>query len=697
MACIQDNCQYSNMPVQAQPYTFASMQKNKRFFLSAAWIMALHAVTLAFLSLFRLVQYWTLDSMVADTSASVLPAFIRGLWFDNVIVCYISVVPLIVTLLAAAFGHTPKAIRKFAVWWYAILGSTAFMVSAANIPYFAYFFKNINSSIFEWFGYAGTTAGMVTGEKSYFLYIALFFVCAAAYIYIMVRARRLFDRLTCTRYCARRGNGTIQGGIARIIVLAAMTGLCVFGIRGRTGYNPIKISQAYYCDDAFLNQLGINPAFNLLTSALDDMRKENRELHLMPYPTAITIARQSLGISGKCDSLHVLRRYIDNSMPTDKSAGAMPVMPAAKKNVVIILMESMSANFMQTFGQKQRLTPTLDSLYNTSMAFTNCYSAGIHTNHGMTAALYSFPAMMFRNLMKGTVTPHRDGIPTVLHKEGYHNMFFMTHEAQYDNMKAFFSTNGYDDIYSQENYPKEEVVNSFGVSDHFLFGYALDKINRYAATGRKNTKYAQENDKPFLATLLTVSNHPPYVVPAWFKPKTKEPETQIVEYADWAIGDFLRQASRQPWYRNTIFVIMADHGKIVGKVKGILPESYNHIPLIMFGPGVPTGKVDRLATQVDVMPTLLSLMGISYRYDGFGIDQTRQQRPLVFYSADNQIVARSSSRCFIYEPKTNRSFAYNVKADGTLCETRLTKEFKPLRNYVFAMIQTAQFMLKQQK
>ena len=262
------------------------MQKYKRFFLSLSWVLSLHVLTLVFLSLFRLVEYVALSGMVADTSASVVPAFVRGVWFDNVIACYISLVPLVVTLAAAAFGCTSRAIRKTTVWWYGVLGAVAFMASAANIPYFAYFFKNINSSIFEWFTYAGTTAGMVTGEKSYFLYIALYFVCAALYAYIMVRLRRRFDRLT--------GNGgyravvlgakDITGIAARIAILAAMTGLCVFGIRGRTGYNPIKISQAYYCDDAFLNQLGINPAFNLLTSALDDMRKENRELHLIPTP-----------------------------------------------------------------------------------------------------------------------------------------------------------------------------------------------------------------------------------------------------------------------------------------------------------------------------------------------------------------------------------------------------------------------------
>lgn len=112
--------------------------------------------------------------------------------------------------------------------------------------------------------------------------------------------------------------------------------------------------------------------------------------------------------------------------------------------------------------------------------------------------------------MKGTVTPRRKGIATVLKKYGYENMFFMTHEAQYDNMKAFFQTNGYDDIFSQENYPKSEVVNSFGVSDHFEMDYALNTINQKAKTG-----------KPFMATILTVSNHPPYIIPDFFKPRPR--------------------------------------------------------------------------------------------------------------------------------------------------------------------------------
>lgn len=657
--------------------------QNKRFLLSLGWLISLHVLTLVFLSLFRLVEYLALSGMVADASASSLPAFVRGVWFDNVIVCYMSVLPVALTLLAATIGKTSHIIRRCVEWWYGILGCTALMVSAANIPYFAYFFKNINSSIFEWFGYAGTTAGMLVGEKSYIVYFVLYLASAASYVYLVHHISKLFHQ--SIRQVRESSPTPVASYIMRVIVLSLTTGLCIFGIRGRMGYNPIKISQAYYCGDSFLNQLGINPAFNLLTSALDDMRKENRDLHLMPYPQAIALARQNLGITGTCDSTHVLHRKIDNSSPL-KSPFCQPIKNDGKhRNVVVILMESMSANFLETFGNRQHLTPTLDSLYNHSLAFLNCYSAGIHTNHGMTASLYSFPALMFRNLMKGTVTPHREGLPTVLKSEGYNTMFFMTHEAQYDNMKAFFSTNGYNDIYSQEDYPKSEVVNSFGVSDHFLFGYALDKINRQAATHR-----------PFFATLLTISNHPPYVVPTWFKPKSKEPETQIVEYADYCIGDFLKKASAEPWYKNTIFVIMADHGKIVGKVKGDLPQSYNHIPLIIFGPGINNMQTDKLATQVDVMPTLLSILGTSYVYDGFGTDLTRTDRNMVFYSADNQIVARTKERCFIYEPKTKRSLYYVVKPGWELQATQQAEEYKPLRQYVFSMIQTAQYMLKKQ-
>jgi len=632
----------------------------QRYRQTVVFLLSVHLLSLAFLTMFRGVEYVVLHGTMSATQSetSALGAFLRGVWFDNVVGCYILLLPLMVALVVACLNRFGNGWRKLVVWWMVIFYVIVFAISASNIPYYAYFAKNINSSVFNWFGYANTTAGMVVGESMYWTYIVLFLVATLVYVGAMIMLRRFFDR--------RIGRAEVEPLTAkpvlkRLVLTLCLGGLCAFGIRGRVGYNPIKISEAYYCQDPFLNQLGIAPAFNLLTSWLDDMRPENQELHLMDYDEAITYVRNSLRITGEVDSACVLKRRI------------APDSVQRRPNIVVILMESMSGAFLHSLGQQAHVTPTLDSLYQCSWAFTRFYSAGIHTNHGITASLYSFPAMMKRNLMKGTVTHHRHGLPTVLKDLGYYNMFFMTHESQYDNMNAFLRTNGYDAVYAQEDYPIRERVNAFGVSDHFLFDFCLQRIDDATRKGQ-----------PWMATLLTVSNHPPYIIPDWFKPQSEDEELQIVEYSDWCIRDFLAKARLQPWYDNTLFVIMADHGKIVGYVDSELPESYNHVPLLIFGPGVEPRVTDELAAQIDVMPTVLGLMGVGYDFEGFGINLLTSHRDMVFYTADDQVVARDGKRRFLGVPATGQCFYEGASA----------YDCRDLQQYVYAMIQTAEFIMR---
>lgn len=643
----------------------------RRYIHTVIFLLTIHVMALLLTTIFRGIEFYSLHDMLSPDSYGQpllwAQAFLRGIWFDNVVACYLMILPLAVVLLPAYIGFYHSGLRCFATIFLSVLYCIVFAVSAGNIPYFQYFFKNIDATIFGWFGYAGTTAGMVFGETSYWLYICLFFLFCLLFILFCRFIRRRTDKKITHTIADKKGGLVI---CAKLLITLCLIGLCVFGIRGRTGYNPIKVSEAYYCKDPFLNQLGISPTFNLLTSWLDTRRKENRELRLMPYNQAISETRKWFGLTVPVDSTCVLRRDL---VTEDTSA--------TRKNVVIILIESMSAHLMHTFGQKKTQTPVLDSLYQQSIAFSHFYSAGIHTNHGLTATLCSFPAMMFRNLMKGTITPHRAGIPSVLKAKGYRNLFFMTHEAQYDNMNAFLLTNGYDDVYAEEDYPPSERVNAFGVSDHFLFEFALPKINTVA-----------KENKPFMATLLTISNHPPYVIPSWFKAKSKEPEDQIVEYTDWCIGDFLEKAKKQRWYDNTVFVVLADHGKLVGKSDSELPQSYNHIPLMIFGKDITPYLYNGLGTQVDVMPTLLGLLGIGCTYDGFGVNLLQRERDMVFYTSDRHLVARDSSACFIYEPATEKSSYYQVLPDGSLQSAQQSVHYDRLRNYVFSMIQTAEYM-----
>lgn len=471
-------------------------------------------------------------------------------------------------------------------------------------------------------------------------------------------------------YDLKSGRWWLSAG-GKLLVGLALCGACFLGIRGRLGYNPIKVSAAYFCSSPVLNNVGVNPMFCLLNSTLDDLRPENRTLHLMPDAEAIRLVQQYYGRTGIKGISPIARRVEPDSQPV-------------RRNVVIVLMESMSAKLMGRFGCKAGLTPCLDSLYSHSLSFANCYSAGNHTNHGLYATLYSFPSIMFRNAMKGSSIPCYTGLPNTLKQAGYSTMFFMTHESQYDNMNAFFRTNGYDEIYAQENYPKNRVVNHFGVPDDYLFSYALPVLRRHAASG-----------KPFFATLLTISNHPPFVVPAEFQTPGLAPEQQIVRYADHCIGQFMQAVSKEPWARNTLFVFLGDHGKLLGQTDAELPESFNHIPLIFHASWLKPAERTQFAGQVDVAPTILGLLRLPYVQNNFGLDLLHDApRPAAFYTADKMIAARNARQLFLYNAELKQTYCYNIAPDGRPVPTSFSPAFAPLRQYVFALLQTTEYMVQ---
>ena len=273
----------------------------------------------------------------------------------------------------------------------------------------------------------------------------------------------------------------------------------------------------------------------------------------------------------------------------------------------------------------------------------------------------------------------------VLKENGYYNLFFMTHEGQYDNMNAFFRTNGYDEVFSQEDYPADKVVNSFGVQDDFLYDYAIPVLNQRAATG-----------EPFFATLLSISNHPPYVIPPFFHPKTSEPEMQIVEYADWALRQFFEEARKQPWFDNTIFVLEGDHGKLVGDAECELPESYNHIPLMIYSSRIQPEEKTTFGGQVDIQPTILGLLNIDYLQNNFGVDLLKEERPCMFYTADNMVVGRNDTLLYLYNYETQQELTYDI-GNGKLNAVPMDDSFLPLKEYSFSMLQSAEFLVKHGK
>lgn len=591
----------------------------------------------------------------ADNSGLWCGAFLRGIWFDTVISCYVLILPLVLVFVASLCEYKSRWFSKFIAWFLFALFGLVISVSASNIPYFAYFFRNINSSVFQWSAEFSTNLGMMFSEISFVMYIILGFTLLFLFAYVVYRSEKIFF--------ATINDKKTESYWQTVLLALVLIPLCVFGIRGRTGYNPIKVSAAYFCNDPFLNQLGVSPTFNLLTSTLDANRKENKRLSLMDDSEAVAKLKEYFGVNSKGNS--ILRH-----IKADSSV-------LSKPNIVIVMMESMSARLMSEFGNPNNLTPFLDSLAHNSLFFNNFYSAGNHTNHGITATLYSLPAIMDRNAMKGSVIPKIHGLPTVLKSIGYSTYFYMTHESQYDNMNAFFRTNGFDNIRSQEDYPSDKIVNHFGVSDDYLFEYSADEL------------LSLSDSVPFFATILTISNHPPYVFPDGFKSRNEARDLAIVEYADQCLQKFFERYSRSPKFENTLFVFLADHGKIVGTPECEIPLSSNQIPLIVYYKGCTPEIIDGLGCQCDIMPTIMGLIGCDYDYQGFGKNLLNEKRSEIVFSADNMLCALDSSHLYLYSPNSGDEHVYRMNGT-TFAGKTVADSVAKLKDFLFFSMQSAE-------
>ncbi len=278
-------------------------------------------------------------------------------------------------------------------------------------------------------------------------------------------------------------------------------------------------------------------------------------------------------------------------------------------NVMLIMIESMSAEYIGVFGDKRHLTPHLDALIQKSLFFDNLYATGTRTVRGMEAVTLSVPPTPGSSIVKRPDNHSMFSSGFVSKQKGYENKFIYAGHGYFDNMNDFFSNNGFD-VVDRTDFEEEEIsfANVWGVCDGDLFGKAIQESDK---------SYTQ--NKPFFNFIMTTSNHRPYTYP---EGKIDIPSHTGreggVKYTDYAIHDFLEKAQEKPWFKDTIFVIIADHnGGSAGKTE--LPLWRYKIPLIVYAPHIIKPKViHKLSSQIDTMPTLFSLMNWEYESPFYG-------------------------------------------------------------------------------
>ncbi len=287
--------------------------------------------------------------------------------------------------------------------------------------------------------------------------------------------------------------------------------------------------------------------------------------------------------------------------------------PELRPNIIQITVESLSAEFLGTFNPAAKHTPELDALAAKSLVFTNFYATGTRTDRGMEALTLSLPPTPGRSIIKRPKNADLFTLGSLLRTRGYDTAFIYSGFGYFDNMNAFFGNNGYRVIDRAAVAPEDiTFANAWGACDEDLFRWTLREADQAAAAG-----------KPFHFFVMTTSNHRPFTYPEGKidLPSKDSGRDGAVKYTDFAIGQLIRDAATRPWFKDTIFVIVADHcAESAGRTE--LPVENYHIPLFIYAPGgqVAPGRVTQLTSQVDFAPTLLGLLNWSYATRFYGWD-----------------------------------------------------------------------------
>ncbi len=627
------------------------------------YFISIYILSVILMALVRLVLFLEMKTqpIVAEETHLIWKIFRNGWAFDSLITCYLLMLPLVFLLFYSFFSRTySKRLWKNISRVLAVMLIFVFALMFIDIPYFKYNNSHLSLSDFAYLKYFKTTMSMVLTESSYWFFFFLFLVFSFV-LYALIRV--------VERNSVLKAKAITASKFSFVFLFLVMAMFCFVGMRGSLKRYPLRVSNASFSNNSLYNKMALNSVFYLIKDAKNQSKGFHSLGELIDVNEAYKVVQKEWGILPK-NPKDIERKICFEEVPQ-------------KANVVIILAESLSMEYLKIKRKDGTpLMPFVEQLTKESYFFDNFYSAGNHTNNGILATLYGFPTLFNRPSLQNKDNFYK-GLPFHLKENGYSNYFFLTGNPNYDNMNGFLYDSGYfDRIYSLEDYPKDKEVNNFGVSDAFLFEFGLKELNKIA-----------ESKKPFLATFLTVSNHPPYIIPDKYKNNDEPDSRRIMMFVDDTLKDFFQQALQQEWAKNTIFVLLGDHGKILKESKLPMTLSYNHIPMMIYADKLKDDfqVCSQFGGQIDVFPTIMGMLRLSYTNNSFGIDLFRNRREDMFFVSNTHLGCINETFFYSYdlENKTEGLFEYKI-TDTHNKIAEYPQEAAKMRRYGFSMQKVAE-------
>ncbi len=601
-------------------------------------------------SLCRLAFYLSNYNYFSDLNiGEILKIFYGGVKFDISALLYFNVLYILLALLPFKFRGS-KIYNKILKWVYFVPNSIALFLNCSDITYYPFSLRRTTCMIFKEFGGDNNIAQIFATAMVDYWYITLFFVgvmVLLVYLYKGICADPSVTELVEVpeELINKGNNGSSSANIlsnnikyytSHTLTLCISIYFCIIGIRGGFGVTtrPISIGNATeYCRKPSQAALVLNTPFTMIHSLTKQPYPEvnyfsEQEVKEIFSPVKLGVKKQETEDSR--DNACIVREEV---IEPNEELGVKDTLLTHYNNVCIIILESFASEYTGGLGY----TPFLDSLMAEGLSFKYSFANGKQSIDAMPSVLSSIPMMIEPFTTTAYASNDINSIATYLKPHGYRSAFFHGAPNGSIGIQAFINNAGFDEYYGLDEYPnKADFDGTWAIWDEEYLQYmttCLDTI-----------------PQPFVSAVFTSTSHHPFLYPERYKGKFKtgpHPMYECIGYTDYALKRFFETAKTKDWYKNTLFVITADHTTIITNPEYLNARGIYEIPIMFYHPSdsTLTGVSNVMMQQIDILPSVLSYLGVKDDYFAFGKDifnTTESENHVINYSPDGYQIYKDS-------------------------------------------------------
>jgi len=585
-----------------------------------------------------------------------LAAFSWGAWFDVSTLAYLISPWLIISAITPQSWRSRRWMHnsRWVLTW--LVTAALFFGIVAEYIFWQEFTTRFNFIAVDYLIYTNEVIGNIRESYPVPLMLAIIALAASLVVWGLSRIVSFDDQPRSLRHRA-----------ALVAVALLLPGVSLMAA---------NVDQMQQTTNAYANELAGNGLFSLAAAMHRNELDYDKFYRTMPQEQADATLRalniERLPLSQAITKQVVTKQEVAN-LPASEAMGGFSRRP---KNIILITVESLSAEYLGSYGGQENLTPYLDKIAAQGLKFEHVFATGTRTVRGLDALSLGIPPIPGQAIIHRPDNEHLATIGEFLEAQNFKTFFIYGGYGYFDNMNAYFKANDYN-VVDRTDFDSKEIAaeNVWGVADESLFNHTLKTLD-------------QVHGQPFFAQVMTTSNHRPFTFPEGRIDLPQGHRPGAVKYTDYAIGKFIEDAKSKPWFKDTLFVIVADHcASVAGKTR--LPVAKYHIPLIFYAPDMlKPGSYQRMASQIDIPPTLLDLLGAEGDKHFFGesLFKFEKQPARAFISNYQELGYYKDDQLIVLSPK-RKTEAFKV--DPVTLESEPTTIDPALLKEAIAYYQTA--------